>query len=86
MGLVHRKHRKQSSRKAQKNANLMRFWQTFHLDCLGFAGISYATAIADAGSLSEENINTLFQEQVLLFAGLQPNRRLFNEMPRWAHA
>lgn len=37
-------------------------------------------AITDAGYLSEENVNTFYEEQVSFLARLQPNRRLFKSI------
>ena len=40
-------------------------------------GVDTNFAITDAGYLSEENVNTFYEEQVSFLARLQPNRRLF---------
>ena len=37
-------------------------------------------AITDAGYLSEENVNTFYEEQIPFLARLQPNRRLFKSI------
>lgn len=43
-------------------------------------GVDTNFAITDAGYLSEENVNTFYEEQVSFLARLQPNRRLFKSI------